>query len=171
MVCFDRAKRRIMEISNRSSRMPIFSSLDHCNCLSIDSVGRYLWHYSDVTMSAMASQITSFRIVYSTVYSGTYQRTYQSSASCTGLCAGNSPVTGEFPAQKASKADFFSFDDVVMAYFTKRNLLKQHRVWGWSHFTDYVNTKHRDIINENNIHSPTSTMLMVEHVWVITFHR
>ena len=38
-------------------------------------------HYNDVIMSAMASQITSFTIVYSTVYSGTDQRKHQSSAS------------------------------------------------------------------------------------------
>ena len=38
-------------------------------------------HYNDVRMSAMASQITSLTIVYSTVYSGAYQIKYQSSAS------------------------------------------------------------------------------------------
>ena len=32
----------------------------------------------------------------------------------TGLCAGNSPVTGEFPAQRASNGEMFLFDDVVM---------------------------------------------------------
>ena len=32
----------------------------------------------------------------------------------TGLCAGNSPVTGEFPAQIASNGNFFPFDDVIM---------------------------------------------------------
>ena len=33
----------------------------------------------------------------------------------TGLCAGNSPGTGEFPAQRASNAEkTFSFDDVIM---------------------------------------------------------
>ena len=32
----------------------------------------------------------------------------------TGLFAGNSPWTGEFPAQMASNADMFSFDDVIM---------------------------------------------------------
>ena len=36
--------------------------------------------YSDVTMSAMASQITSLTIVYSTVYLGTDQTKHQSSA-------------------------------------------------------------------------------------------
>ena len=32
----------------------------------------------------------------------------------TGLCAGNSPVTGELPAQMASTAEMFPFDDVIM---------------------------------------------------------
>ena len=41
--------------------------------------GRF--HYSDILMSAMASQITSLTIVYSIVYSGADQRKYQCSAS------------------------------------------------------------------------------------------
>ena len=32
----------------------------------------------------------------------------------TGLCAGNSPVTGEFPAQRASNAEMVPFGDVIM---------------------------------------------------------
>ena len=32
----------------------------------------------------------------------------------TGLYAGNSPMTGEFPAQRASNAELFPFDDVIM---------------------------------------------------------
>ena len=52
-------------------------------------------HHSDVIMSAVASRITSFSIVYSTVY---FFRVI-------GLCAGNSPVTREFPAQRASNAE------------------------------------------------------------------
>ena len=32
----------------------------------------------------------------------------------TGLCAGNSPGTGEFPAQMASYAEMFQFDNVIM---------------------------------------------------------
>ena len=39
------------------------------------------WHYTDVIMSTMASQITSLTIVYSTVYSVADQRIHQSSAS------------------------------------------------------------------------------------------
>ena len=38
-------------------------------------------HYNNVIMSAMASQITSLTIVYSSVYSGEDQRKHQSSAS------------------------------------------------------------------------------------------
>ena len=58
-------------------------------------------HYSDVIMGAMASQLTSLTIVYLTVYSGADQRK-KAKLRVTGLCAGNSPVTGEFPAQVAS---------------------------------------------------------------------
>ena len=40
-----------------------------------------LHHYSDIIMGAMASQITSLTIVYSTVYLGAGQRKHKSSAS------------------------------------------------------------------------------------------
>ena len=52
----------------------------------------------------MASQITGFSIVYSTVCSSADQRKY-SKLCVTGLCEGDSPVSGEFPAQRASKAE------------------------------------------------------------------
>ena len=55
-------------------------------------------------MGAIASQITSLTIVYSTVYSDADQRKYQK-LHVTGRCAGNSPGTGEFPAQMASNAE------------------------------------------------------------------
>ena len=41
----------------------------------------WLWHYNDVTMGAIASQITNLTIVYSIVYSDADQRKHQSSAS------------------------------------------------------------------------------------------
>ena len=53
-------------------------------------------------MSAMASQITSSPIVYSTVYSR--RRSKKTSTLCvTVLCEGKSAVTGEFSEQMASK--------------------------------------------------------------------
>ena len=60
-------------------------------------------HYSDVIMSAMASQITGVTIVYSIACSGADQKT--SKLRVTGLGEGNSSVTGEFSAQLASNAE------------------------------------------------------------------
>ena len=49
-------------------------------------------------MGAMASQITSLAFDYSIIYTGADRRKL---LRATGPCAGNSPVAGEFPAQKA----------------------------------------------------------------------
>ena len=55
-------------------------------------------------MIAMASQITSPTIVYSNVYSR--RRSNKTSMlRVSGLCDGNSPITGEFPAQRASNEE------------------------------------------------------------------
>ena len=62
------------------------------------------YHYNDVIMGAIASQITSLTIVYSIVYSDADKKK-TSKLRVTGLCAGNSPVIGEFPAQMASCAE------------------------------------------------------------------
>ena len=52
-------------------------------------------------MGAVASQITGLTIVYSTGI----DKKKQSKLRVTGLCAGNSPVTGEFPARRTSNAE------------------------------------------------------------------
>ena len=67
-------------------------------------------------MRATASQITSLTIVYSTFYSGADKKK-TSKLRVTGLCEGNSPVTDEFPAQKASNAENVS-------------IWWRHHVWG-----------------------------------------
>ena len=59
-------------------------------------------HYIDAIMTTVASQITSVTVVYSIVYSGAEKT---SKLRVTGLCAGNSPGTGEFPAQRDSNAE------------------------------------------------------------------
>ena len=58
-------------------------------------------------MSGMASQIIGVSIVC--LLSRLFRRrsTKTSKFRVTGLCEGDSPVTGEFSAQRASKADFF----------------------------------------------------------------
>ena len=54
-------------------------------------------------MGAMASQTTRITIVYSTVIQAQIEENIK--LRVTGLYAGNSPVTGEFPAQMASNAE------------------------------------------------------------------
>ena len=54
-------------------------------------------------MGAMASQITSLTIVYSTVIQAQIKENIKAPRHW--LCAGNSPVTGEFSAQMASNAE------------------------------------------------------------------
>ena len=61
-------------------------------------------HYNDAIMSMMASQSTSLTIVYSTVYSR-HRSKKTSKLRVIGLCKGNSPVTGEFPTQRASNME------------------------------------------------------------------
>ena len=70
-------------------------------------------HYSDVIMSAMASQFTSLTIVYSTVYSGANQRKHQTSASLAfvrGIHRGPVNSPHKWPVTRK----MFPFDDVIM---------------------------------------------------------
>ena len=71
-------------------------------------------HYNGFIMGAMASQITSLTIVYSTFYSDAYQRKHQSSASLAfvrviQLWPVNSPH--KWPVTRK----MFPFDDVIMS--------------------------------------------------------
>ena len=64
-------------------------------------------------MSAMASQITSLMIVYSTVYSGADQRKHQSSASLAFARGIHQwPVNSRHKGPVTQK--MFPFDDVIM---------------------------------------------------------
>ena len=70
-------------------------------------------HYGDVIMSAMASQITSLTIVYSTAYSDADQRKHQSSASLSFVrVIHRSPVNS--PHKWPVTRKMFPFDDVIM---------------------------------------------------------
>ena len=64
-------------------------------------------------MSAMASQITSLTIVYSTVYSGADQRKYQSPASLA-FVRGNHRWPVNSPHKGPVTRKMFPFDDVIM---------------------------------------------------------
>ena len=63
-------------------------------------------------MSVMASQITNLMIVHSTFIQAQIKENIKALRHWP-LCAGNSPVTGEFPAQRTSNAEMFPFDDVM----------------------------------------------------------
>ena len=77
---------------------------------------KYSWrthlHYSDVIM---ASQITSFTIVYSTVYSGADPRKHQSSTPLA-FVWGNHRWPVNSPHKGPVMRKMFPFDDVVMSH-------------------------------------------------------
>ena len=70
-------------------------------------------HHSDVIMSAMACQITSVTIVYSTVCSGADQRKHQSSASLA-LVRETHRWLVNSPHKVPVTQKMFPFDDVIM---------------------------------------------------------
>ena len=72
-------------------------------------------HFSDVTISAVASQLTGISSVYSTVCSGAHKRKKTITVP-RHYCEGNSPVTGGFPSQRTSNAENVPFDDVIISY-------------------------------------------------------
>ena len=69
--------------------------------------------YRGVIMGAMASQITSLTIVYSTVYSGADQRKHQSSTSLA-FVRGIHRRSVNSPHKWPVTRKMFSFDDVIM---------------------------------------------------------
>ena len=76
-------------------------------------MSRLTCHYNDVIMGAIASQITTLTIVYSTVYSDADQRKHQSSASLAfeqGIHRGPVNFRHKWPVTRK----MFPFDDVNM---------------------------------------------------------
>ena len=72
-------------------------------------------HYNDVIMSAMASQITTFTVVYSTVYSSVDQRKHQSFVSLAFVRGIHRwPVNSTHKGPVTQK--MFPFDGVIMLW-------------------------------------------------------
>ena len=71
------------------------------------------YHYSDIIMNVMASQITSLTIVCSTVCSGAHQRKHQSSVSLA-FVRGIHPWPVNSPHKGPVTRKMFPFDDVIM---------------------------------------------------------
>ena len=70
-------------------------------------------HYDDVIMGAMASQITSLTIVYSTLYSDAGQRKHQSSAS-RAFVQGIHRGSMNSPHKRPVTRKMSPFDDVII---------------------------------------------------------
>ena len=93
--------------------LPIGSGVAQCSCRGEALQGETYRHYNDVLMNAIASQITSLTIVYSTVCLGVDQRKYQSSPSLVFLMGFHRwPVNSPHKGPVTRK--MFSFDDVIM---------------------------------------------------------
>ena len=82
---------------------------------------RIITHYNDVIIGAMASQITSLTIVYSTVYSDADQRQHESSASLA-FVRGIHRWPVNSPHNWRVTRKIFPFDDVIMGTW----------LWKWS---------------------------------------
>ena len=75
--------------------------------VSFHFVKEILMHYSDVIMSVMASNHQPHDCLLKRLFRPRSKKT--SKLRLTGLCDRNSPVTGEFPTQRASKVENVSF--------------------------------------------------------------
>ena len=85
----------------------------HSGSTLFRSFNVFFVHYDDVTMSEIASQITSLAIVYSTVYPGADQSKHQSSASLAfvwGIHRGPVNSPHKWPVTRK----IVPFDDVIM---------------------------------------------------------
>ena len=91
------------------SRLP-FRSHVRKSYLTIKDINK---HYNDVIMGAMATQITSLPIVYSTVYSRRRSKKHQSSASLA-FVRGIHRWPVNSPHKGPVTRKMFPFDDVIM---------------------------------------------------------
>ena len=101
-----------------------YAHASHCTLLCsvsswsiFTSADAMAYHYDDVIMGAIASQITSLTIVYSTVYSGADQSKHQSSASLAfvwGIHRGPLNSPHKWPVTRK----MFPFDDVIMCQWS-----------------------------------------------------
>ena len=91
--------------------------VDMLHCVNNHRAGKcgFHYHYDDVIMAAIASQITSLTTVYSTVYSDADQRKHQSSTSLAFVWGTHrGPVNS--PHKRPVTRKMFPLDDVIMWY-------------------------------------------------------
>ena len=104
---------RHLKIQHENQRVDMVYGLDVWSNNSVMKTWKTVYHYNAVMMSAMASQITSVTIVYTTVFWGADQRKYQSSASLAFVWGIHRwPVNSPHKGPVTRK--MFPFDDVIM---------------------------------------------------------
>ena len=123
----------------------IYVGRQNRNCCFGTTTSAFTFHYNDVIMGAIASQVTSLMIVYSTVYSGADQRKHESSVALAfvrGIRRG--PVNS--PHKWPVTQKMFPFDDVITfpSWTLSRDKQYCFMYRGWSLSMcrlEHVNTK------------------------------
>ena len=141
---------RNYSLSVEAMTISIFAATSPLSILTTRTHRNRWKHYNDVTMGAMASQITSLTIVYSTVHSGADQRKHQSSA-LLAFVRGTHRWPVISPHKGPVTRKMFPFDDVIM----------KNRPWlctcpeSWQYFIpwDDVAVEIRDIILVITVHA------------------
>ena len=113
-------------------------------------------HYNGVIMSAGVSNHRRHDCLPSRLFS--HRSKEISKLRATGLCVGNSPVTAEFPAQRASKAEMFLFDDVItgLPRVTKISLTPHSCLCGENAMFVTIDNKHGDHMSINSLNIKTN---------------
>ena len=110
-------------------------------------------HYGDVVMGTVASQTTSsHHCLLDRLFGCRWKKT--SKLRVTGLCVGNSPETGEFPAQMASNAENVSFDDVIMVMMMNMDTIGKYLATTQHYNTRTVCLTHALRPRQNGRHFP-----------------
>ena len=89
---------------DRSRATTISHTLIPCTQIGLCMPCANQYHYNNVIMNAIACQITASRFFTQALIQA-HIKEKKSKLRVTGPCEGNSPVTGEFPAQGASNAE------------------------------------------------------------------
>ena len=138
-------------------------------CFPLVGEGREAtYHYSDIIISATASQITSILIVCSTVCSGADQRKHQSSASLAFVRRiQRRPV--ESPNKGPVTRIMFPFDDVIMRYRSYRPVPKHYRTQTRTLCGQFVGYTEHDYFTLQLNHSvDVLVKTHVDKTWIIT---
>ena len=110
-----------------------------CFIDALSIVTQIWWHYTDVVMTTMASQITSLTVVHSINRLFRRRSKKTSKLRVTGLCIGNSPGLVNSPHKGPVTRKMFPFDDVIMG---KSVWLLSH-IWPFCHYNCfYMSQQH-----------------------------